>query len=185
MSTSVSLSNFARSGRGLLTSDDSKVQLDGSWGFLAAINEMLVQSHNPGVLELLPAISADMSEGELLGFVTRGDINMDLKWANGIVQQVNLEISGPHFWNTGNVAKKDGKDGYFEFLLNREGSSDKSLSDTKLLIVSPNALELSESPPCVLISPSGVSHEFIETSTKKFHQVIITSYPCRFLLKGH
>ena len=72
---------FALCGRAL--------QVDGTLGMTAAINEMLVQSHDDHI-KLLPALPAEWSEGTLQGVCTRGGFELSFTWKNGQVTQAQV-----------------------------------------------------------------------------------------------
>ena len=75
-------------------------------------------------------------------------------------------------------------DGFFEFVANQEGSnSNGSESDTNLAVVSPNALELKDSPSCVVMVPSDALGAKMDRS-KKIVQLKVTIYPCQLVLQG-
>lgn len=66
------------------------MQVDASFGLQAAVNEMLVQSHE-GYMQLLPALPDEWSASGLMqGVVTRGAFVLDFSWKNGIVQNLSL-----------------------------------------------------------------------------------------------
>lgn len=66
-------------------------QIDGNFGFVAGVNEMLVTEHN-GIIELLPALPNSWGEGSVRGMVTSSGHTLDFSWKGGVV--TNLTVSG-------------------------------------------------------------------------------------------
>lgn len=64
-------------------------QIDGNFGGSAAVAEMLVQS-TPDLIELLPAIPKNWSEGHVKGLKTRGGFEVEMTWSKGLVQKVSI-----------------------------------------------------------------------------------------------
>ncbi|MCU1411655.1 MAG: hypothetical protein JWR04_2362 [Rhodoglobus sp.] len=70
-------------------------QIDGNFGLLAGILEMLVQGHG-GRLRLLPALPDEWAEGSIAGVGARGGLSVDLAWAEGrLVSATIRTVAGP------------------------------------------------------------------------------------------
>jgi alpha-L-fucosidase 2 len=73
----------------LLSGRGRVMQIDGTMGVTAGISEMLIQSHD-GKIELFPALPDEWSEGEVHGICTRGAFELNMKWKQNRI--TNLEI---------------------------------------------------------------------------------------------
>ncbi|MDI9861155.1 glycoside hydrolase family 95 protein [Flectobacillus roseus] len=64
-------------------------QIDGNFGGAAGIAEMLIQSQTD-IIELLPALPKDWSEGKVKGIQARGGYILSYAWKNGKITELNI-----------------------------------------------------------------------------------------------
>ncbi len=65
------------------------LKVDGTLGVTAAINEMLMQSHE-GFIRLLPAFPDEWKTGELKGARARGGFELDFQWIEKKVTKLKI-----------------------------------------------------------------------------------------------
>jgi len=75
-------------------------QIDGNLGYIAGVAECLVQSHR-GEIELLPALPAELSDGEVSGLRARPGVVVSLAWRSGKLDRASfrLEPDSPSGWS--------------------------------------------------------------------------------------
>ncbi len=73
----------------LLAKCYTPLQIDGTMGVAAGITEMLIQSHE-GVIDLLPALPDEWSEGVFDGVCARGGFELKMEWKDMEITNVRI-----------------------------------------------------------------------------------------------
>ncbi len=64
-------------------------QIDGNFGYVAGLTEALLQSH-AGEIVLLPALPAELADGEVNGLRARGGVSTRMRWRSGVLEAAEL-----------------------------------------------------------------------------------------------
>ncbi len=78
-----------------LFGNHAPMQLDGTYGMTGGMSEMLIQSHE-GQIVLLPALPEAWENGSVKGIRARGNITVNMSWADGKVRGYSLTTTTPN-----------------------------------------------------------------------------------------
>lgn len=107
-------------------------QIDGNFGAVSGMSEMLMQSHL-GEIDLLPALPDAWNTGEITGLKARGNFEVDIAWENKKISTANIRsivgglctirTSIPVEIKTLNIKAKKDKTGYLLTFNTEKGES--------------------------------------------------------------
>jgi hypothetical protein len=137
---------------------------------------MLIQSHIPGVLFLLPSLPLELSHSGLIrNWLTRGGARVSMRWRRGSILSARIRFHERHPWFS--IAPIETKRGYFH------SSSSPSAS---VVIMSPNELRVVDSlslQSCMRVTTEKKTQPLpLPLLSDYLLRLQILSYPCSVCL---
>lgn len=68
-------------------------QIDGNFGYTAGVAEMLLQSHENGLLRILSALPSNWKKGQITGLKARGGFVVDIYWADNRLEKAVVKAT--------------------------------------------------------------------------------------------
>lgn len=147
---------------------------------------MIIQSHLPNIVHLLPSIPQNFSLsgppvhythltqvlGRIRRWPSRGGLYVSMDWKLGIIEYVLLEIEKSHPWFSSHIVEK------------RKGYLDISNSTNYYVsLISPNKLTVRSPSTCFFVNKVGNSRvSIIRKEEDHVLQFRFTSFPCHICL---
>jgi hypothetical protein len=155
----------AQSNRGMITAADDKFQIDGNLGFVAAVNEVLVQSHIRGHLSLLPALPHSLFLAGRISLSARGNVRVQLTWKEGHVAATTIQFQSNHPW------------------LHYEPVDGEFVSSVGYYVASPNVLQMLPSS-CASVGEAGLTADRAWHLGQHVIMISVANFPCTVCLYG-
>lgn len=99
---------------------------------------MLLQSHTPGVLSLLPALPAALPSGHVYGLNARGNVIVSMIWRERQLQVSELHFQSDHFWLHSQVPHAE-YSGFYGV------NKADSVGNVTMIITAPNLMHIADS----------------------------------------
>lgn len=82
---------FKKSTAKNLFNEHPPFQIDGNFGYTNGVMEMLLQSHEEGIIRILPTLPKEWNSGYITGIKARGGLEFDIFWEDGSLSKLKIK----------------------------------------------------------------------------------------------